>query len=97
MLSFDVSDPLCRGVPSATEIRDSAFYIMCVGREQLDQTLVKHAVCPILRIPAESASDRTGRKLHPNPVGRELAHGAIVLVDPSQTFGVRENWDVPCY
>lgn len=68
---------------------------MRVGREQMDQTLVKHAICPILRIPSESASDRTSRNLHPHTLGGKLANNGILLVYPRQTLGVREYRHVP--
>ena len=88
MLSFRVSNPLGSGIPPAAEIRDSPIYIMRVGREQMDQALIEHAIGPILRIPPESASDRTGCDLHPDPVGSQAADRIVLLIDPGKASRV---------
>mgnify|MGYP000852554875 CR=1 FL=1 len=86
-----VSQSLRCRVAATAEVGNATVYIMRVAREYVDQSLIKHPFCPISRILSESASYRSCRELHPDSMSGEALHDRIMIIDPAQSFRVRQN------
>lgn len=83
MLGFCVSNTPSRGIAASTQIRKSPACIMRIGCQDMNQPLIQHPLCPILRIFTKSASQRTRRDLVPDTGMCKALDRIIMLTDPT--------------
>ena len=79
------------GFAGTRQVGRTPLRIVSVGRKNVDKTVLKHALGPVLRLASEIAGEGAGRDLHPHTrVSKPLDDG-VVAFDPGQTFGMRQH------
>jgi hypothetical protein len=71
--------------------------IMGVARKEMYEPFVEHALGPITRIASELAGQGTCSNLHPDTALSQALNGGVLIIDPRQTFRVRQNRDISRY
>src|SRR5690606_9118035 len=94
MRGLPLADAQCRGIATSRKNRRSPLRMVTIAGKNMNAAVIEHAFGPVARSATESAGHAGRGQLHPRSVFDQPPEHGVVVLDPGQSFRMRDDRNV---
>lgn len=97
MFGLFLTHKSCGMFAAASQVWWTPSHVMGITRHDVDAALAQHSFGPVLCSTPEITGKRASGDLHPDAGAKQPRDRRVLLLDPRQTLGMRQDRHVTCH